>query len=153
MQKINNTIQLSIIALNGAFIGAMILIALVLVPFWQSLQPPLFLDWFTAHSNNIGRLMIPLGPGVLCLAMATFFLSQKNKIWWGLTIIFTLFNILYFPIYFLSTNTSFAEQTIEIAQVSDTLSTWLSYHWHRIFFATAALVTTIVAILKNQADI
>ena len=49
--------------LLGLPTGAMLLIALALVPFWQSLPPAGFRAWFAANSYRIGRLMIPLGAG------------------------------------------------------------------------------------------
>ncbi len=150
MKKINKIVQLLAVALNGAFIGAMILIAIVLVPFWKASAPQVFLDWFTAYGNSIGSIMIPLGPGVLVLAIIALFLNKDNKFLWILTVVFTIINILYFPIYYLPTNTSFQEQTIAINEVSGKLSDWLKYHWQRIFFAVAALITSIIAISKTM---
>ncbi|OUS30455.1 hypothetical protein A9R01_12465 ['Osedax' symbiont bacterium Rs2_46_30_T18] len=153
MQQINKVIQCLIIALNSAFIGAMLIIALVIVPFWQTTQASDFLDWFSLYSPTIGKLMIPFGPGVLMLTVIVFFIDGTNKKLWGLTIGFLLANVLYFPIYFLPTNASFAEQTIAINDVSTELSTWLGFHWHRIFFALAALITSILAVVKIQPRI
>ena len=152
MQHANKVIQLLLIALNGALIGAMILIALVMVPFWQSSEPQAFLDWFTAYSPSIGDLMLPLGFGVLFLAVVTFFLSKENKVLRGLTIVFILVTIVYYPIYYLPTNASFSEQTINAAEIGSELSTWLSLHWQRIFFSGAALVTSILAVTRTQSN-
>ena len=152
MKKSNKILQLLIIALNGSFIGAMVLIAMVIVPFWQDSDSQLFLDWFSSYGHTIGQVMIPLGPGVLVLTIITFFMSKNSRILWGLSIIFLLVNILYFPIYYLPTNNSFAEQTIEINEVSNELSTWLQFHWQRIFFAIGALITSILAVTRNQTQ-
>ncbi|CAM1343414.1 hypothetical protein [Tenacibaculum amylolyticum] len=96
--------------------------------------------------------MIPLGPGVLILAIIALLQNKQYKVLWGLTIVFTLINIIYFPVYFLPTNTSFADQTIEVSAVSEELNNWLSYHWQRIFFASGALVTSILAISKTMVE-
>ncbi len=149
MSQINKIIQQLIIALNGAFIGAMVLIGVVLVPFWQSSEPQTFLNWFTEYGNTIGGIMIPLGPGVLILSILTFFLSSENKKLWALTSVFILINVIYFPAYYLPTNSSFAEQTIALTQVSAELSTWLSFHWQRVLFASFALITSIMAVVKK----
>ena len=151
MQHIKTTLQILIIALNSAFIGAMLLIALVIVPFWQAGETQSFLDWFSAYSPNIAKMMIPLGPGVLVLAILVFFMERENKILWGLTIAFLVANVGYFPIYFLPANASFAEQTIAISEVSAELATWLDFHWHRIILALGALLTSILAVVKNQS--
>lgn len=150
MKLINKIIQLLTIALNGAFIGAMILIALVFVPFWEASEPHIFLDWFTEYGEKIGSLMIPLGPGVLILAIITLFLNKENKLLWGLTVLLTLANILYFPIYFLPTNNSFADQTIAVNEVNGELVTWLKYHSQRTLFAIGALITSILAVSKTM---
>jgi len=152
MNQANKIIQLLIIALNGAFIGAMVFIALVVVPFWQASEPQFFFDWFSSYGQSIGKLMIPLGPGVLILAIITFVMSKGNRILWGLTTIFLVANILYFPIYYLPTNNAFAEQTIEANALSNVLSTWLKLHWQRIFFAIGALIASIFAVIKSQSE-
>lgn len=148
MKSLKNSIQLLVIALNGAFIGAMVLIAVVLVPFWQTLKPQAFLDWFTAYGSTIGSIMIPFGPGVLLLAILAFFLDKEYRLLWGLTTLFTLANILYFPFFFLPTNNSFSEQTIAIQEIDTTLLRWLQFHWQRIAFALAALITSTLAVTK-----
>jgi len=150
MQQIKTIIQCSIIALNSAFIGAMLIIALVIVPFWQATQASEFMDWFSLYSPTIGKLMVPFGPGVLVLAIIVFFIDRANKMLWGLTIGLLTANVLYFPIYFLPANAAFAEQTIAVDDVSTELSTWLDFHWHRILFALAALITSILAVVKIQ---
>ena len=150
MTNVNKVIQLLTVALNGAFIGAMILIALVLVPFWKTSEPQAFLDWFTVYGGKIGSIMIPLGPGVLILAIIALILNKGNRLLWILTVVFTLANILYFPIYYLPTNSSFAEQTIPINEISAELSIWLKYHWQRTLFAIGAFMTSILAIRKTM---
>src|SRR5207244_2241495 len=47
--------------LLGLLAGAMLLIALAVAPFWQSLPPAEFRAWFAANAFRVGRLMIPLG--------------------------------------------------------------------------------------------
>ena len=56
--------------LLGLLAGAMLLIALAVAPFWQSLSPAEFRAWFAAHAFRIGRLMIPLGAAAALAAVA-----------------------------------------------------------------------------------
>jgi len=56
--------------LLGLLAGAMLLIALAVAPFWQSLPPAEFRAWFAANAFRIGRLMIPLGAGAALAALA-----------------------------------------------------------------------------------
>jgi anthrone oxygenase-like protein len=48
-------------AVTGTLAGAMLLIKLVLVPFWRSVPPREFRVWFSANSGRIRGLMVPLG--------------------------------------------------------------------------------------------
>ena len=47
--------------LSGLLAGGMVLIEIVLLPFWQGSSPAEFRAWFTAHSGKIRALMVPLG--------------------------------------------------------------------------------------------
>jgi hypothetical protein len=49
--------------LAGLLAGGMILIDVVLLPFWRGLPPEQFRTWFAEHSSRIRTLMIPLGAG------------------------------------------------------------------------------------------
>ncbi|MCJ8300686.1 MAG: hypothetical protein MJK13_17380 [Pseudomonadales bacterium] len=131
----------------------MVLIALVIVPFWQAGETQAFLDWYSAYSPNSARMMLPLGPGGLVLTILVFFMERENKILWGLTIAFLVANVGYFPIYFLPANAAFAEQTIAISEVSAELATWLDFHWHRIILALGALLTSTLAVVKKPSKV
>jgi hypothetical protein len=64
---------LAIIAatLTGLLAGAMVLIEVVLVPFWRGSSPREFREWFAVHSPRIRALMVPLGAGAAAAAAAT----------------------------------------------------------------------------------
>jgi hypothetical protein len=47
--------------LAGLLAGGMLLIEVVLVPFWRGMPPAQFRAWFASHSGRIRRLMVPLG--------------------------------------------------------------------------------------------
>ena len=49
--------------LAGLLAGGMILIDVVLVPFWRGVPPGQFRTWFAGHSDRIRTVMIPLGGG------------------------------------------------------------------------------------------
>jgi hypothetical protein len=52
--------QLSAV-LAGVMAGGMVLIQVVLLPFWRGLPPADFRQWFTENSGRIRTLMVPLG--------------------------------------------------------------------------------------------
>ena len=57
--------------LAGLLAGGMLLIRVVLVPFWRSVPPSEFRRWFGAYSGHIRRLMLPLGPASAVAATAS----------------------------------------------------------------------------------
>jgi hypothetical protein len=58
----------------GIATGAMLLIGVVLVPFWRAQPPATFRAWFAAWAPRLGRLMRPLGGGAALLAFAAAWL-------------------------------------------------------------------------------
>ena len=58
--------------LTGVMAGGMVVIQVVLVPFWRGVPPADFRRWFTANVSRIRALMVPLGAGtgVACIASA-----------------------------------------------------------------------------------
>src|SRR5207249_11722766 len=63
--------------LLGLLAGAMLLIALAVTPFWQSLPPAEFRVWFAANAFRIGRLMIPLGAAAAIAALAAALAARR----------------------------------------------------------------------------
>jgi uncharacterized membrane protein len=61
----------------GLLAGAMLLIAVVLVPFWAALPPAEFRRWFAANAPRIGSLMLPLGAVAAVAAVAAVFLEWQ----------------------------------------------------------------------------
>ncbi len=57
--------------LAGLLAGGMMLLDVVLLPFWRSVPPAEFRTWFTAHSDRIRALMIPLGAGAAAVNAAS----------------------------------------------------------------------------------
>ena len=57
--------------LTGLLAGGMILIDVVLLPFWRGVPPEQFRTWFAAYSDRIRTLMIPLGAGAAGVSAAS----------------------------------------------------------------------------------
>jgi hypothetical protein len=57
--------------LAGLLAGGMILIDVVLLPFWRAVPPEQFRTWFAAHSDRIRMVMIPLGAGAAAVNAAS----------------------------------------------------------------------------------
>ncbi len=57
--------------LVGVLAGGMVLIEVLLVPFWRGVPPAEFRRWFAAYSDRIRALMVPLGAGAGVVAGAS----------------------------------------------------------------------------------
>ena len=57
--------------LVGLLAGGMVLIEVVLLPFWRSVPPAEFRRWFTANAPRIRTLMVPLGAGAAIASVAS----------------------------------------------------------------------------------
>src|SRR3712207_46446 len=57
--------------LTGLLAGGMVLIQVVLLPFWRTVPPADFRRWFSAHSGRIRTLMVPLGAGAGVAALGS----------------------------------------------------------------------------------
>lgn len=68
---LSRTLAVLTAVLVGLLAGGMVLIEVLLVPFWRGAPPAEFRDWFTAHSGRIRALMLPLGAGAGVVAIAS----------------------------------------------------------------------------------
>jgi hypothetical protein len=78
---LSRALAVSTAVLVGLLAGGMVLIKVVLVPFWRGAPPADFRDWFAAHSGRIRALMVPLGAGagVVGAASAVVQLVQGRR--------------------------------------------------------------------------
>jgi len=65
-------------SLLGLLAGAMLVIAVVLVPFWSVLTPTELRTWFARHAGRIGALMFPLGAAAMVAAAAAW-LAHRGR--------------------------------------------------------------------------
>jgi hypothetical protein len=71
LHAIRKPLSAATLGVVGMLAGAMLLIKLVLVPFWQGVPPREFRTWFGRHSRRIRALMVPLGAAGLGTAAAS----------------------------------------------------------------------------------
>ena len=142
--------------LLGLLSGAMVLIALALVPYWQSLPPLDFAGWFAAHSHFIAAVMLPLA-----MAAGLFTLLATGLSWckkrparyeWLVAAVCVLVSILMFPIYFRETNAAFAAGLLAAPEITAELARWQSMHWIRTIAALIACCCAVAAIRPTHAE-
>jgi hypothetical protein len=133
---------LSVIAIS-LFSGAFLFIAFVVVKFWQSIAPAVFLDWMNDNFFRFPMLMIPLNMIALLLTIVALGTAWKSypsrRLPLGLAVVFIFACTVTYPIYFAGANAEFLGRTIELPQIGHAIQTWATWHWLRTGLAIAAV--------------
>jgi hypothetical protein len=146
---------LSVISLS-LFSGAFIFIALVVVKFWQSVEPEVFLSWMSDHVFRFPILMVPLNMISLVLTTAAFGSAWKSqpssRLALGLSSICIFACTLTFAIYFAGANEAFLSRTISLPKISTALNTWATWHWLRTGLSVSALIFAGFGLLQHSSN-
>jgi hypothetical protein len=133
---------LSVIAIS-LFSGAFLFIAFVVVKFWQSIAPAVFLDWMNDNFFRFPMLMIPLNMIALLLTIVALGTAWKSypsrRLPLGLAVVCIFACTVTYPIYFAGANAEFLGRTIELPQIGDAIQTWDTWHWMRTGLAIGAV--------------
>jgi len=70
MTALQTPLRVAAAGVTGMLTGAMLLIKVVLVPFWRGVPPREFRIWFAEHSGRIRGVMAPLGAAGLGTSLA-----------------------------------------------------------------------------------
>ncbi len=145
---------LSVIALS-LFSGAFLFIALIVVKFWQAVEPEVFLSWMNDHFFRFPTLMVPLNMIALILTIAAFGTAWKSnptsRLVLGLSSLCIFFCTLTFPIYFAGANAEFLSRAIALPQIANAIDTWATWHWVRTGLALWALIFASFGLLQHSS--
>jgi Domain of unknown function (DUF1772) len=156
----NNIAQLlnllSVVSLS-LFSGAFLFIAVVIVGFWRSVAPDVFLNWMSDHFYRFPILMVPLNMVALLLTIAAFGTAWKSRpssrIPLGLSVVCIFACTLTYQIYFAGANAEFLTRSIELSQIENAIDTWATWHWLRTGLTIAALTFASWGLLLPLANI
>jgi Domain of unknown function (DUF1772) len=149
-------LQDAALLLLGLFAGAMLVIAVSFVGYWQSLEPSAFLSWFAANADRIGGLMLPLGAAATLAALGSAAVTWPSggRAWpWSATSAVLTVSILvvYFVVH-APRNTAFTSAGMPPERVAGELVVWARWHWVRVLLGVAAFWTQLVAIRAASSD-
>lgn len=143
--------RLAIVAL-GLSAGATLAEGAVLVPFWRSLSPELFLRWYAEHAELLLHFYGPLEVVSALLVVAAAALhGYRRRPAWRLLVVSALLTagvLAVFPLYFQEVNASFATGVIPLDRVGPELARWAAWHWFRVALGVAAFATAVVALTQ-----
>jgi hypothetical protein len=133
----------------GLSAGALLAEGAVLVPFWRSLPPLSFLEWYRQHGPLLLRFFGPLE------VIAALFAIGAAAISWvddaagsdllAVCAVLAILVLVAFPLYFRRVNESFTTGSIGVDRVSAGLNEWSRWHWLRTIVATGAFVAAVAA--------
>lgn len=151
MKNISSLSIINLILLS-AFSGGCLMVLFVLLPFWQSSTPEVFLNWFAAHNKAIGMTMLPMEVLPLIASVVLFFVALRQKKsnipLWLLTNICNLIILVMFIVYFFSANRMMASGRFPADKVSEELQKWKTIHIARTITSVLAIVFCGLAIKK-----
>jgi hypothetical protein len=135
--------------------GGMVLIRVVLVPFWRGASPADFRDWFAAHSGRIRTLMVPLGVGAAVVG-ATSAVAQVAEgresaaasvaaagATAGVVAVTVIVNE--------PANQRFLAGALTDSETAGLLSRWALWHDVRVILGLAAAVAAALALAQHDA--
>jgi Domain of unknown function (DUF1772) len=147
---------LSVISLS-LFSGAFLFIAIVIVGFWRSVAPDVFLNWMSDHFHRFPTLMVPLNMVALLLTIAAFGTAWRSRpssrIPLGLSVGCIFACTLTYQIYFAGANAEFLNRSIDLSQIEGAIHTWATWHWLRTGLTIAAMIFASWGLLLPLANI
>ncbi len=140
----------------GLSAGAMLAEGAVLVPWWRSLPPGSFLQWYASNATRLFDFFGPLeiaGAGLALGASALHLVRGRPAgAWFVASTVLAVAILSAFPIYFQEANASFATGTIEPERVGSELARWASWHWGRTALGILACGAAVRGVRATGAD-
>ena len=149
-----NILMLATAAALGTYAGSMLTEALVLVPYWQSLDPDAFHQWYAANAQRLvdyfGRVTVVAGVLVIVMSAVALARRDRRRWYWAAAAALIAICIATFPLYFESANASFAAAPLPAEHLASELSRWSALHWVRTVLSIAAFGAALAACLGES---
>lgn len=153
---LRRTIQDVTVVLLGLLAGAMLLIAVAFVEYWQSLEPAAFLAWFATHAHRIGGLMLPLGAAATAAAIGSAVVTWRTgggaRAWALTSAALAVLVIVVYLAAHAPRNSAFAARSVAPENVSRELAAWATWHWVRVVLGVGAFYAEILSIRNGETS-
>lgn len=151
LSKISGFVTVIVLGLTA---GAMLTEAVILVPFWLSLSPPDFFDWYAKNQAALVNYYSPLEiwSAVLALVSSLLMLVTKQEGKWSMVAatLFSIFVILTFFVFFKDANAAFNARSIPNDKLSLALTTWGNWQWFRVGLGIIAFGFGLFSVQSNK---
>lgn len=140
--------------LTGLLTGGMVLIDVVLLPFWRGMPPADFRRWFTAHAPRIRTVMIPLGMGacvVGVLSTTAQLIAHGRSSRASATATAATAGVIAITVAVSEpANHRFTAGTLTDSETRDLLQKWARWHHVRVVLGLAATVAAASALVERN---
>ncbi|PJZ76328.1 DUF1772 domain-containing protein [Leptospira neocaledonica] len=145
--KITGLITVLVLGLTA---GAMLTEAVIIVPFWLSLSPTEFFDWYSKNQAALVNYYSPLEIWSVILTLVTSILllitKQEGKLPMVASTVLSILVIVTFFIFFKDANASFNTRSIAHDKLASAIITWGNWQWLRVGLGIAAFIFGLFAI-------
>jgi anthrone oxygenase-like protein len=148
-------LAISSAVLDGLLAGGMVVIEVVLLPFWRGSPPADFRRWFAAHVGRIRALMVPLGAaaGAACAASAAAqWVEGRRTVPAAMAAAAATAGVIAITVTVNEpANHRFTGGTLTDTETTDLLTTWARWHHVRVLLGVVATVAAAAAITERDA--
>ncbi len=151
LTKITGFITVLVLGLTA---GAMLTEAVIIVPFWLSLSPTEFFDWYAKNQAALVHYYSPLEIWSMILTVVTSFLllitKQDGKLSMVASAVLSILVIATFFIFFKDANASFNTRSIANDKLTLAITIWGNWQWLRVGLGIAAFIFGLLSIQANK---
>ncbi|MGB5810984.1 MAG: hypothetical protein WBG86_10675, partial [Polyangiales bacterium] len=149
-ERLAFAVSLIAVLLLGVTAGAMLAEAAILVPYWRSLAPADFFDWYAAHAPLLVDFYSPLEvvSTVAALACAGLYSAQSRpgaSLWWVAAVL-SIAVLGTFFVFFKEANEGFSSRSIADGSLPAALESWAAWQWGRVIIGMSAFAAGVLAI-------
>lgn len=140
----NRFLAFVFIAVFSVFVGSQITEGCLLLPYWKSLSPTQFYEYYSKFGPTIGQFytILTIIAALIPIALSVYCFSKKSR---GLLFAIAssccaIIFVASFYVYFKGANQQFIDAALNTDQLQSELIAWGNWHWGRIVFEILSLI-------------
>lgn len=137
------------LAATGAFAGGALLTQTVLVPYWRSMAPAAFFEYFGTYGPLTGATLFPVEIAATVLLGIVLYAALRGRssgrFAWAVAWLCMAGTVLLLPVYFVEANTALLAAKTSPAGLEADLRSWYTWNWLRTGLAFLAVVAGVYA--------
>ncbi len=135
----------------GLFVGSLLTEGAILVPYWRTLEPKVFLELHPTLGPKLYRYFAPLTITATMLPVTTTGVclwTGSTTLWLSIiTAVLVLVILGIYFMYFKAANTSFETGSVGIDGLPAELQRWANWHWLRTVLGIVAFFISLLALV------